>query len=216
MGPPGAGKGTQAKRLVDEFGMTHLSSGDIFRAEKASGSQLGREIDEYMAAGHLVPDKVVVDVMTKAITSSPNGAGLLLDGFPRTVPQAETLDAQLARAGKPLDAVVIINAEERLIVERITGRRVCPKCDKVYHVKNMPPRRDGVCDECGTALIQRADDVESVVRRRLAAYYRQTAPVVDYYRRRKDLRLMEFNGAASAETVAAEIVRALKGPRPKC
>lgn len=209
MGPPGAGKGTQAKRLVEQFGMVHLSSGDILRAEKASGSALGQKLAEYMNAGKLVPDDTVVNVMAKALTDTA-GTGLLLDGFPRTVPQAKALDEQLAKAGKALDAVVVITASSDLIVERITGRSTCPKCGKVYHVKNMPPKKANVCDACGSALVQRDDDKEAVVRQRLDAYIRQTEPVIAYYRTRPKLKVVEMDGDMPADTVTAAMAKALE------
>lgn len=210
MGPPGAGKGTQAKRLSDEFGMRHLSSGDILRAEKASGSELGQKLAQYMNAGQLVPDDIVVDVMAKALTSPSGQAGLLLDGFPRTVPQAQALDRQLAKASKPLDAVVVMTANEDMIVDRIVGRRSCPACGRVYHVKNMRPTKDNVCDSCAAALVQREDDNEAVVRNRLQAYNRQTSPVIDYYRGCGNLKMIDVDGGAPAQQVGAEIVQALK------
>jgi len=210
MGPPGAGKGTQAKKLAGKFGMAHLSSGDILRAERASGSPLGGKLARYMDAGKLVPDDVVVDVMVEALTGRGRDGGLLLDGFPRTVPQAEALDGQLAKAGKPLDAVVVMTAEPELIVLRITGRRSCPACGRVYHLEFMPPRKAGVCDACGKALVQREDDAESVVRNRLAAYNRQTAPVVDYYRRRRGLKVIEVDGGKDADEVLAQLVEAFE------
>lgn len=210
MGPPGAGKGTQAKRLVDEFGMKHLSSGDILRAEKASGSELGKSLAAYMDAGQLVPDDVVVNVMAKALTSGDSSKGLLLDGFPRTVPQAKALDEQLAKAGKPLDAVVVIDADNSLIVDRITGRRSCPKCGRVYHVRNIRPKKDNACDDCGTQLVQRSDDTEEVVRNRLEAYYRQTEPVIAYYRGRKGLPIIEADGGAPIGQVQQQLIGALK------
>lgn len=211
MGPPGAGKGTQAKRLVDQFGMTHLSSGDILRAEKASGSALGKTLSQYMDAGKLVPDETVVDVMAKALTSGKSDAGLLLDGFPRTVPQAKALDEQLVKAGKPLDAVVVITADVDLIVDRITGRWSCPKDGQVYHIRNMPPKQAGVCDKCGTKLVQRDDDSEPKVRTRLEAYNKQTEPVIAYYRGRGGLKMVEVDGTADPEEVTAKLVAALKG-----
>jgi adenylate kinase len=215
MGPPGAGKGTQAKRLVERFGMVHLSSGDIFRAEKASGSDLGRKLAEYMGAGRLVPDDIVVEVMARAITHSDAEAGLLLDGFPRTVPQAEALDVQLDRAGKPLDGVVVIVAEDEVIVERITGRRSCPKCGRIYHTKFLRPERDDLCDDCPgeTHLVQRADDTEEVVRERLAAYDRQTEPVIGYYRDRGEVKVIEVDGNGTPEEVAAATAGALEDLR---
>ncbi len=210
MGPPGAGKGTQAKKLVERFGMVHLSSGDILRTERASGSLLGRKLAQYMDAGKLVPDDIVVSVMAKAMTENSGEAGLLLDGFPRTVPQAEALDAQLARAGKPLDAVVVMTAEPDMIVRRITGRRSCPACGRVYHVEFMPPRKAGECDACGGPLVQRSDDAEAVVRDRLATYNRQTAPVVDYYRRRSGLKRIEVDGGRDADDVLAQLTKAFE------
>jgi adenylate kinase len=213
MGPPGAGKGTQAKRLVESFGLVHLSSGDIFRAEKASGSELGRKLDEYMIAGELVPDEIVVEMMAKAIAENDGPAGLMLDGFPRTVPQAEALDKQLAKAGRPLDAVVVITASENAVVERITGRRSCPKCGQAYHVKFMPPGKDNVCDKCGAELTQREDDREAVVRERLAAYRRQTEPVLAYYGGREELARVEVDGDQAPDDVTADLVEALEGLR---
>ena len=209
MGPPGAGKGTQAKRLVDQFGMVHLSSGDIFRAEKASGSELGAKLDHYMAAGQLVPDDIVVTMMAKAITTNDSQAGLLLDGFPRTVAQAEALDGQLARAGKPLDAVVVITVDDDEIVGRITGRRTCA-CGQSYHVKFLPPKVEGVCDACGAELIQRGDDSEQVVRQRLDAYTAQTEPVIEYYRGAEGRMVLEIDGNAAPDEVTASTISSLE------
>jgi adenylate kinase len=209
MGPPGAGKGTQAKKLVEKFGMRHLSSGDILRAERASGSSLGKKLAEYMDVGKLVPDKVVVDVMAAALSGDEAG-GLLLDGFPRTVQQAEALDRQLAKAGRNLDAVVVMDADEAMIVRRIAGRRSCPKCGKAYHVEFMPPRRDMACDDCGAALVQRPDDNEAVVRQRLEAYRKQTEPVIAYYRRQAGLKMIEVDGGGQADAVFAELAAKLQ------
>jgi adenylate kinase len=210
MGPPGSGKGTQAKRLADEFGMSHLSSGDIFRAEKGSGSDLGRMMAEYMNAGRLVPDDTVVKVMAKAIASC-GPRGLLLDGFPRTVAQAEALDEQLAGAGTPLDAVVVLEAGDGLIIDRITGRRVNPRTGRIYHVRNMPPRVPGIDDETGEKLVHRDDDREDVVRSRLEVYRRQTAPVVEYYRTRAKLPVLEFDSSGRADDVHRALAEALRG-----
>lgn len=209
MGPPGAGKGTQAQRLVDRFGLTHLSSGDIFRAEKASGSELGQKLSEYMASGALVPDDMVVEIMAKAIAESGSAKGLMLDGFPRTVAQAEALDETLKTKGMPLDAVVVIRADDDALVERITGRRHAPSTGRVYHVTFMPPKTPGVDDETGESLVQREDDKEEVVRDRLKAYKEQTEPVIEYYRRQGAAQVLEINGMQSPDEVTEDLVEAL-------
>ncbi len=208
MGPPGAGKGTQAKRLLERFDMVHLSSGDILRAERAAGSELGEKLKSHMDAGELVPDEIVVEIMAGAIARQDADKGVLLDGFPRTVAQAEALDKQLEQLGLALEAVLLIEADESLLVDRITGRRSCPDCGRVYHVKNIPPAEEGVCDACETELVQRDDDTEEVVRRRLSAYRSQTEPVIEYYAAdgRKIIRL---DGGAPLEEVAEQAAEAL-------
>ncbi|MBL7133343.1 MAG: adenylate kinase [Phycisphaerae bacterium] len=210
MGAPGVGKGTQASRLVEAFGLVHLSSGDVFRTEKAGGSELGRKLAEYMDSGRLVPDDIVVEIMAEAITGSDGKAGLLLDGFPRTVAQAEALDAHLAQLGKPLDAMVIITAPDEAIIRRIVGRRSCPKCGKVYNVESMPPRRDQLCDLCDTKLTRRRDDTEELVAQRQAAYKKQTEPVIAYYRSRPDTRVIEIDGDRKLDEVTAAMTTALR------
>ncbi|KPK83732.1 MAG: adenylate kinase [Phycisphaerae bacterium SM23_33] len=209
MGPPGAGKGTQAKRLARRFGMRHLSSGDILRAAGNSGSALGRSLKSYMDAGELVPDEIVVEIMAKAISDAPAAQGLLLDGFPRTVPQAEALDRQLAQLGRPVEAVLVIEVPDELLVERISGRRSCPACGKVFHVGSLPPPPDGRCDACGAELVQRSDDTEPVVRERLAAYLRQTAPVIDYYANSGRL-VIRTDGSAPPDEVTERVAAALE------
>jgi len=208
MGPPGAGKGTQAKRLADTFDMVHLSSGDILRAERSAGSPLGEELKTYMDAGELVPDGIVVKVMAGAIAAVDAAKGLLLDGFPRTVPQAEALDEQLAGLGRPLEAALVIDVPDDLLVERITGRRSCPACGHVHHVKYLPPARAGQCDQCGAALTQRDDDTETVVRERLKAYHGQTAPVIGYYES-ACRPVIRVDGDAPPDEVADRIARRL-------
>jgi len=207
MGPPGAGKGTQAKMLVERFGLEHLSSGDIFRAEKASGSELGQKLSGIMAKGELVPDDIVVEMMAKAIAAVPGG--LLLDGFPRTLAQAKALDETLGQAGLPLDGVVIITADDDAIVERITGRRSCESTGRIYHVKYMPPKVEGVDDETGEPLVQREDDKEDVIRQRLDTYKKQTEPVIAYYRDGGTAAVVEVDGMRSPDEVAESMARAL-------
>jgi len=208
MGPPGAGKGTQAKKLVEKFGMTHLSSGDIFRAEKSSGSDLGKQLAQYMLAGKLVPDEIVVEMMAKAIADGDAEAGLMLDGFPRTVAQAKALDEQLAAAGSEMDAVVSIVVPDSEIVGRITGRRSC-SCGQAYHVMFIPPKVEDVCDVCGAKLTQRADDTEEVVKERLEAYHAQTKPVIDYYSSCGEVRVLEVDGSKTPDEVSEDLAAAL-------
>jgi adenylate kinase len=206
LGAPGAGKGTHCKRIIAQYGVAHLSSGDILRRERSEGTDLGKKAQSYMDAGTLVPDELIVEMMSKAITNA-GPAGYVLDGFPRTVNQAEALDQALADSGNGLDIVINLQVDDGIVVERITGRRSCPKCGAVYHVKNMPPKKDGVCDDDGEALTQRPDDTEDVVRNRLETYYAQTKPVVDYYKAKGTVHDIDANGDADA--VAALIFEKL-------
>ncbi len=182
LGPPGAGKGTQCKRVVEKYGLTHLSSGDILRAERAAGTALGRKAQSYMDSGALVPDDVIIDMMAGAMQKA--AGGYVLDGFPRTVAQAEGLDAALDKAGQTLDAIVNLVVDDEVIARRLTGRRSCPVCGAVYHVENLKPRVEGQCDKGCGPLAQRDDDKPDVVRARLKTYHEQTAAVVGYYQRR--------------------------------
>lgn len=194
LGAPGAGKGTHCKRIVDRYGLLHLSSGDILRRERAQGTPLGKKAQGYMDAGALVPDDLIVEMMSKAIKAAPD-AGYVLDGFPRTVNQAEVLDEALSDGGG-IDVVINLQVGDGVVLERITGRRSCPKCGAVYHVKNMPPKKADVCDNDGAALVQRPDDTAEVVKNRLATYYEQTEPVVDYYRARRTVHNVPADGNA--------------------
>jgi adenylate kinase len=205
LGAPGAGKGTHCKRIVDRYRVAHLSSGDILRRERGAGTELGKKAQSYMDAGALVPDELIVEMMTRAIRAA--AAGYVLDGFPRTVNQAEVLDKSLAAQSTGIDMVVNLRVSDDVVLDRITGRRSCPQCGAVYHVRNMPPRTPGVCDRDGTPLVQRPDDTEEVVRNRLETYYRQTEPVVDYYKARQTVLDVDADGEADA--VAAEIFRRL-------
>jgi len=205
LGAPGAGKGTHCKRVAERYGIVHLSSGDILRRERAEGSELGKKAQSYMDAGTLVPDELIVEMMSRAVQKA--SAGYVLDGFPRTVNQGQVLDKSLAAQGSGIDMVINLEVDDQVVVERITGRRSCPKCGAVYHVKNMPPKKDGVCDKDGTPLVQRPDDTEEVVRNRLETYYRQTKPVVDYYKARQTVHDIDANG--DADVVAEVIFRML-------
>jgi len=206
LGAPGAGKGTHCKRIADRYGLVHLSSGDILRRERAEGTELGQKAQSYMDAGALVPDDLIVEMMSRAIRQAPP-TGYVLDGFPRTVNQAQVLDKSLAAQKSEIDIVLDLRVDDPVVLERITGRRSCPDCGAVYHVKNMPPQRAGVCDKDGTSLVQRPDDTEAVVRNRLETYYQQTKPVVDYYRAARTVDEIDANG--DADEVAAVIFRKL-------
>jgi adenylate kinase len=208
MGPPGAGKGTQAKRLAERFGLSHLSSGDILRAQKSSGSELGKKLRTYMDAGALVPDEVVVAIMAGAIAAQAKD-GLLLDGFPRTLAQAQALDRQLEQLCLPLELVLVVDVPDEAVVERIVGRRSCPKCKRPYHVKYLRPRNDGRCDDCGLELQQRSDDTEETVKKRLAAYHAQTAPVIEYYTGAGRAPVVKVDGRGSPDEVTARLFEVL-------
>jgi adenylate kinase len=181
LGAPGAGKGTQCKRIVERYGLLHLSSGDILRQERAEGTELGRKARGYMDSGALVPDQIIVEMMAGAIKQAPD-AGFILDGFPRTVNQAAELDKSLASANQKMDVVINLQIDEQVIVQRMTGRRSCPQCGAVYHIENLKPKVEGICDSDGTKLVQRPDDSAEVVANRLETYHQQTEPVVDYYK----------------------------------
>jgi len=181
LGAPGAGKGTQCKRIAARYGLLHLSSGDILRQERAAGTELGKKARDYMDSGGLVPDEVIVEMMAEAIKKAPQ-AGFVLDGFPRTVNQAVKLDESLTGNGQRIDVVLNLNIDEKVVSERMTGRRSCPKCGAVYHIKNLKPKVEGKCDNDGSELVQRPDDSLDVVKNRFRAYHEQTKPVVDYYK----------------------------------
>ena len=181
LGAPGAGKGTQCKRIVARYGLLHLSSGDILRQERAEGTELGRKAKGYMDSGALVPDQIIVEMMAGAIKQAPD-AGFILDGFPRTVNQAAELDKSLASANQKMDVIINLQVDEQVIVHRMTGRRSCPQCGAVYHIENLKPKVEGTCDNDGTSLVQRPDDTAEVVANRLETYHQQTEPVVDYYK----------------------------------
>ncbi len=181
-GPPGAGKGTQAKFLVETLGIPQISTGDMMRAELKSGSDLGARFQEFMSAGKLVPDELVLELMEKRLKADDAKSGAIFDGYPRTVAQAKALDALLEKLGRSVDKVVSMTISLDTIVERVVGRRVCSKCGQTYHVRYSPPPENGACVSCGeNAIDQRKDDSEEVVRKRFEEYKAKTAPVLDYY-----------------------------------
>lgn len=190
LGAPGAGKGTQAKKIVAEFGIPQISTGDILRKAVADGTPLGTEAKKYMEAGKLVPDEVIIGLMKDRLQEDDCKDGFILDGFPRTVEQAEALGETTE-----IDAVINIEVDMDSLVERITGRRSCPKCGAVYHIKFNPPKVEGICDACGSTLIQREDDREETVRKRLDTYMRQTSPLIEYYAEKGILKTVGGNGS---------------------
>ncbi len=207
LGPPGAGKGTQAKKLVDLLGIPQISTGDILREKKREDSPLGHKVREIMSEGKLVPDEIVIEIVKERLGKPDCGKGFILDGFPRTIPQAEALEKILAEMRKQLDAVVYIDVPDEELIRRISGRRVCEECGEEYHIIFKPPRVEGVCDKCGGKLIQREDDKEEVVKKRIEVYNESTAPLVDFYEKKGLLK--KINGVASMENVFESIKTSL-------
>jgi len=207
LGPPGAGKGTQATGIAEKYNILHISTGDIFRANVKAGTPLGVKAKEYMDKGDLVPDELTCDLVEDRIMQDDCKNGYLLDGFPRTVFQAEHFDKFLASKNQNLDYVVDIEVPDEVILPRACGRRVCRNCGQPYHVTNMPPKVEGVCDTCGGEVYQRADDSEETVKNRLAVYAEQTAPLVDYYKKSGVLEVIDGN--QDMDKVFADICKTL-------
>lgn len=200
LGPPGAGKGTQAERLREDFGLPHISTGDMLRAQVASGSELGTKAKRYMDAGELVPDEVIIGMIVQRVGDTDARDGFLLDGFPRNEAQADALARALGGLDRRLTAVLAIEVSDEEVVRRLAGRRVCVRNPgHIYHVELDPPKHEGICDQDGSRLIQRDDDREETIRRRLEVYHRQTAPLIDYYDRAGLLR--RFDGRRSPDEV---------------
>lgn len=196
MGPPGAGKGTQAKKLIVEFNIPHISTGDMFREAIKEGTPLGKLAASYINDGHLVPDDVTIGLVKERLSKDDCKNGYLLDGFPRTIPQAEALEVLSKEIGREITHVVNIDTPKEELVKRICGRRVCKKCGAPYHIINVKPKVDGVCDICGGELIQRPDDNEEALTTRLELYMKQTKPLLDFYEKKGLLKT--FDGTASA------------------
>jgi adenylate kinase len=207
LGPPGAGKGTQAKLLQDEFGAVQISTGDILRKAVADQTPLGQQAAGYINSGALVPDSVIVNLVAERLKEPDCARGFLLDGFPRTIPQAEGLDEILKNAGQNLNCVLSVQVAQDIIVERLTGRRTCRQCGALCHVVFSPPKVEGVCDRCGGELYQREDDREQTIANRLQVYEKQTAPLVQYYRERGLLRAID--GTGEIDQIRARIIGAL-------
>ena len=207
LGPPGAGKGTQAAMIVEKYNVPHISTGDIFRENIKNGTKLGKKAKAYMDKGELVPDSLVIEIAEDRLRKDDCKDGFLLDGFPRTVEQAVALDAFLADEGKVVDHVLDIDVPKPELMKRITGRRVCQACGATFHITGMPPKKDGVCDKCGGELIQRADDTEETAENRIEVYNSQTKPLLDYYDRAGNIA--HLDGAKGLKELFAEITEIL-------
>ena len=208
LGPPGAGKGTQAANIVNKYQLPHISTGDIFRANIKQGTDLGNRAKAFMDKGELVPDSLVVELVEDRLQQDDTKIGFMLDGFPRTLPQAEALDSVLENMGSTLNYVINIVVDPSVLVERAVGRRICRDCGATYHVKFNPSKEEGVCDQCSGELYQRSDDNEETVTNRIAVYTNETAPLVDYYK--NSGKLVTINGLQDIDKVFADIEKALE------
>lgn len=207
LGPPGAGKGTQAANIVEKYQLPHISTGDIFRANIKQGTDLGKRAKEFMDKGELVPDNLVVELVEDRLQKGDTRVGFMLDGFPRTLPQAEALDSVLTNMGSTLNFVVNIVVDPSVLVERAVGRRICKECGATYHIKFNPSKEDGVCDKCLGKLYQRSDDNEETVSNRISVYAKETAPLVDYYTEAG--KLVSIDGLQDIDKVFADIQKVL-------
>lgn len=205
LGAPGAGKGTQAKRIAEKYGIPHISTGDIFRANIKEGTELGMKAKEFMDQGLLVPDEVTIGMLLDRIKKEDCVNGYVLDGFPRTIPQAESLTKALEEMGQKIDYAVDVDVPDENIVSRMSGRRACITCGATYHVQFAPPKSEGICDKCGAELVLRDDDKPETVQKRLAVYHEQTQPLIDYYRRAGVL--VSVDGTQSMDQVFESIVK---------
>ncbi len=205
LGPPGAGKGTQAKLLKDELGIAHVSTGDILREEMKNNTPLGQEIKQFVNSGGLVPDEIITKIIEqKLMTDKSLDKGYMLDGFPRTKAQAQDLDRITQKIGKPIDYTLYMEASLPIIIQRLTGRRVCRKCGALFHVVNKPSRKEGVCDLCQGELYQRSDDNEETIKKRMEVYLTNTQPIIDYYKAQGKLRTID--ASRNAEKVMVELM----------
>lgn len=211
MGPPGAGKGTQADKIIEQLKIPHISTGDMFREAIAKKTAIGLEAKKYMDDGKLVPDDVTIKVVEERLADKDTEKGFLLDGFPRTIPQAEALDEVLKGMNRKIDKVINLEVPFDLLIRRITGRRVCEDCSATYHVEFNPPKVEGVCDKCGGRLIQRSDDNLENATKRLETYNKQTKPLIAYYG--KQGNLVNIDGSKDIDVVSADIFAALKGTK---
>ena len=207
LGAPGAGKGTQAKMIADKYGVPHVSTGDIFRANIKNGTELGMEAKKYMDQGLLVPDELTVKILLGRVSQPDCKNGYVLDGFPRTIPQAEVLDKALAELGESIDYAIDVDVPDENIVKRMSGRRACVSCGATYHVVHVPPKKEGICDRCGSELILRDDDKPETVKNRLDVYHKQTQPLIDFYTKKGVLKTVD--GTVDMQDVFKAIVAIL-------
>ncbi len=207
MGPPGAGKGTQAEKMVNDFGLVHISTGDMFREAVKKGTEMGKKAKEFMDKGELVPDDVVVGIVKERLSQPDCKEGILLDGFPRTIDQAEALEEVLKDLNMKIDAVINVEVAEEELLNRLTGRRVCENCGTTYHVKYNTPKVRNICDHCGGELYQRSDDTVETVKERLQVYRDQTKPIIDYYRKKGIYH--EIDGWRAIDEVYADVMKRL-------
>ncbi len=208
LGPPGAGKGSQAAKIIEEFGVTHISTGDIFRKNIKEGTDLGQKVKKIIEAGSLVSDDLTNELVFDRLATENSEKGFMLDGYPRNINQAEALDSWLEEHDKEITKVIYIDASTETLIKRISGRRVCKNCGATYHIKNHPPKVDGICDVCGSELVQRPDDNEETALDRIEVYNRQTSPLIDYYE--KSGKLHRFNGNLEIDEVYEDVRNSLK------
>jgi adenylate kinase len=204
LGPPGAGKGTQAQKIVERYRIPQISTGDILRAAVKGGTPLGTKAKSFMDQGKLVPDEVVIGIIDERLKAADCQAGFILDGFPRTIAQAEALQPILVKLGKAVDHVINIEVDPEELVRRLTGRRTCKNCGSMYHIHFQPSKQEGICDRCGEPLYQREDDREETIRTRLKEYEKQTAPLIQYYEKKKALRTIQ--GVGGQDQIFEQIV----------
>ena len=207
LGAPGAGKGTQAEMISEKYNLPHISTGDIFRANIKNGTDLGKQAKEYMDAGKLVPDELTVKILLDRVAQDDCKNGYVLDGFPRTIPQAEVLENALNELGDKIDFAVNVDVPDENIVRRMSGRRACLKCGATYHIEHIPPKQEGICDTCGSELVLRDDDKPETVQNRLKVYHDQTQPLIDFYTERKVLKTVD--GTKDMKEVFADIIAIL-------
>ena len=207
LGAPGAGKGTQAKMLAEKYKIPHISTGDIFRANIMNGTELGRQAKEYMDKGLLVPDELTVKILLDRVAQADCSDGYVLDGFPRTIPQAEVLDEALTKLGEKIDFAINVDVPDENIVKRMSGRRACLKCGATYHIEHIPPKKEGICDTCGSELVLRDDDKPETVLSRLKVYHDQTQPLIDFYTAKGVLKTVD--GTVDMKDVFSAIVKIL-------